>query len=74
MAIFRGAEDEAQTLDPQLLVLGDQRVSSVMTSRKDVVAFNIGMTADEIKEELAAELHDSYPVFDSEREEVRGVV
>lgn len=56
------------------LVLGDQRVSSVMTSRKDVVAFNIGMTADEIKEELAAELHDSYPVFDSEREEVRGVV
>lgn len=54
------------------LVLGDQRVSSVMTSRKDVVAFNIGMTADEIKEELAAELHDSYPVFDSEREEVRG--
>ena len=50
------------------LVLGDQRVSSVMTSRKDVVAFNIGMTAD------AAELHDSYPVFDSEREEVRGVV
>ena len=56
------------------LVLGDQRVSSVMTSRKDVVAFNIGMTADEIKEERAAELHDSYPVFDSEREEVRGVV
>lgn len=56
------------------LVLGDQRVSSVMTSRKDVVAFNIGMTADEIKEELAAELHDSYSVFDSEREEVRGVV
>ena len=62
------------------LVLGDQRVSSVMTggggggSRKDVVVFNIGMTADEIKEELAAELHDSYPVFDSEREEVRGVV
>lgn len=56
------------------LVLGVQRVSSVMTSRKDVVAFNIGMTADEIKEELAAELHDSYPVFDSEREEVRGVV
>ena len=56
------------------LVLGDQRVSSVMTGRKDVVAFNIGMTADEIKEELAAELHDSYPVFDSEREEVRGVV
>ena len=56
------------------LVLGDQRVSSVMTSRKDVVAFNIGTTADEIKEELAAELHDSYPVFDSEREEVRGVV
>ncbi len=56
------------------LVLGDQRVSSVMTSRKDVVAFNIGMTADEIKGELAAELHDSYPVFDSEREEVRGVV
>ena len=56
------------------LVLGDQRVSSGMTSRKDVVAFNIGMTADEIKEELAAELHDSYPVFDSEREEVRGVV
>ena len=59
---------------PRALGLGGQRVSSVMTSRKDVVAFNIGMTADEIKEELAAELHDSYPVFDSEREEVRGVV
>lgn len=56
------------------LVLGDQRVSSVMTSRKDVMAFDLGMTPDEIKAILATELHDSYPVFDTEREEVKGMV
>ncbi|MDE6529036.1 MAG: hemolysin family protein, partial [Muribaculaceae bacterium] len=57
------------------LVLGDQRVSSVMTSRKDVATLNISMTAAEIKTQLAEELHDSYPVFDGdEHEEVRGMV
>lgn len=56
------------------LVLGDQRVSSVMTSRKEVAALDLDMTAAEIKAQLAAELHDSYPVFDTEHEEVKGMV
>lgn len=56
------------------LVMGDQSVASIMTCRKDIVSLDLDMTADRIKKVLGEELHDSYPVFDSEHEEVKGVV
>lgn len=56
------------------LVLGDQRVASIMTCRKDVVSLTADMTPQQIKEIVASELHDTYPVLDRKRESVRGTV
>ncbi|MFG6380851.1 MAG: hemolysin family protein [Muribaculum sp.] len=56
------------------LVMGDLRVASIMTCRKEIVTVDIDMTAAQVKEVLADELHDSYPVLDGDHEDVKGVV
>ena len=45
-----------------------------MTCRKEIVTVDIDMTAAQVKEVLAHELHDSYPVLDGDHEDVKGVV
>ena len=52
------------------LVMGDLRVASIMTCRKEIVTVDIDMTAAQVKEVLAHELHDSYPVLDGDHEDV----
>lgn len=56
------------------LVLGDQRVASIMTCRKDIVTLDIDMSIDDIKRSIASELHDTYPVLDNNHEEIKGTV
>lgn len=56
------------------LVLGDQRVASIMTCRKDIVTLDIDMSIDDIKRSIASELHDTYPVLDDNHEEIKGTV
>lgn len=56
------------------LMLGDQSVSSIMTSRKQIVALSIDMDADEIIERISSELHDSYPVMNEEGDNTIGAV
>ena len=56
------------------LVLGDQRVASIMTCRKDIVTLEIDMSTDDIKRSIASELHDTYPVLDENHEEIKGTV
>lgn len=72
------ASGEVQPVEKDImnrtLMLGDQRVASIMTCRKDVIALNTRMTALEVKERVASELHDTYPVFDDEGVDVIGTV
>lgn len=72
------ASGEVQAVERDImtraLVLGDQRVASIMTNRKDVVSLTVDMSPRRIKEIISAELHDTYPVLDSRRESVRGTV
>lgn len=64
-----------QDIMERALVLGDRRVSSIMTPKIDVVALRLSMSAHEIKQHISDELHDSYPVYcDSESKEICGVV
>lgn len=56
------------------LALGNQRVSSIMTCRKDVVTLKSDMTTAEIRDTLSSELHDSYPVIDVTTSDVIGTV
>lgn len=64
-----------QDIMERALVLGDMRVSSIMTPKVDVAAMQLDMTAEEVRSLLAAELHTSYPVYcDASRKSVCGVV
>lgn len=52
-----------QDIMERALVLGDLRVSSIMTPKVDVSALRLDMTADEIRVKLSQELHTAYPVY-----------
>lgn len=64
-----------QNIMERALVLGDLRVSSIMTPKVDVASLRLGMTADQVRHQLSEELHSSYPVYcDSARNSVCGMV
>ncbi len=52
-----------QDIMERALVLGDLRVSSIMTPKVDVISMNLEMTAEEVRERLSEELHTYYPVY-----------
>jgi putative hemolysin len=54
--------------------LGDLRVSSLMTHRRDLVGIYIDKPADLIREDVEAELHSFYPVFKGPDYETLGVI
>lgn len=64
-----------QDIMERALVLGDLRVSSIMTPKVDITALSLDMDAEQIRARLSEQLHNSYPVYccDSKRE-VCGVV
>lgn len=72
------ASGEVQQVEKEImnrtLMLGDQRVSSIMTSRKDLITLNIDMNPAEIQDRIANNLHDTYPVLDEDGDETLGVV
>lgn len=63
-----------QDIMERALVLGDLRVASIMTVRKDVTCLNVGMTSDDVMQIISQELHSSYPVYDSQRSDIIGVI
>lgn len=67
-------QEVEQDIMERVLVLGDQRISSIMTWRKDLVCMDISFTPLQIKEVITQNLHDAYPVIDSGMDNLRGIV
>lgn len=64
-----------QDIMERALVLGDLRVSSIMTPKVDVAALRLDMSASEVRRQLSEELHSSYPVYcDKSSHSVCGMV
>lgn len=63
-----------QDIMERALVLGDLRVESIMTIRGDIVYLSVNMTWEEVMRIISQELHSSYPVYDSEKTDVIGIV
>lgn len=64
-----------QDIMERALVLGDLRVLSIMTPKVDVSSLRLDMTAEEVREQLSAELHNAYPVYcNQNRNAVCGIV
>lgn len=63
-----------QDIMERVLVLGDLRVESIMTVRGDVATLSVNMTSDDVMSRISQELHSSYPVYDSTKSEIIGIV
>lgn len=63
-----------QDIMERALVLGDLRVESIMTVRGEVACFCVTMTADDVRQLIAHELHSSYPVYNADKSGIIGVI
>ena len=63
-----------QDIMERVLVLGDLRVESIMTVRGDVATLSVNMTSNDVMDRISQELHSSYPVYDSTKSEIIGIV
>lgn len=77
--ISEGAKDgEVQQVEQDIMgrvfLLGDLKVSSLMTHRSEVVALDISMSGQQVREVLEQNICESYPVIDRTFDNVQGVV
>ena len=54
--------------------LGDRKVASLMTHKMDVVILNITNTAQEVRLLLSENIHSFYPVYETTRDNIIGIV
>lgn len=58
----------------RVFALGDRRIASLMTTRGDLVFINIHDRVDTVVKIINQDLHRVYPVWDTDKDEVVGVV
>lgn len=63
-----------QDIVERVFHIGDRKVNSLMTHRKDVVYLSENDTFEEIKTKIFQELHSVYPVCKDNLDEVSGVI
>lgn len=76
--IQEGAESgEVQEVEQDIMervfVMGDLKVSSIMTYRKELVCLDIHMNAIEVRNIIHDSLYEAYPVIDGTLEKVCGI-
>lgn len=67
-------KDLEQDIMLRALAMGDQRVSSIMTPKIDLVTLDVDMPADRIKEIIRQDTHSCYPVYDADHSSIIGIV
>ncbi len=61
-----------QDIVERVFLMGDLTVGSIMTSKHDLVWFDIEMTADEVRKVMSEEIYENYPVADGDLDHVKG--
>ena len=71
-------EGEVQPMEQDIVqrvfLMGDLKVSSIMTHKTDIVWIDSRMTSEEIRTLVAEHLYESYPVAEGDLDHVLGVV
>ena len=67
-------QEVEQDIVERVFMLGDLKVSSLMTHRSDVTALDVRMSSAQIREVLKNNLYEMYPVIDRDFDNVKGVV
>lgn len=63
-----------QDIMQRVFMLGDLKVSSIMTHKSDIVWFDVDLSAEEVKVKLSDQLYEFYPVAEGDLDHVKGVV
>ena len=63
-----------QDIVNRVFSVGDRSVSSLMTSRKKMTALDLTDTRDEVKRVVMEDMHNFYPVYDSDKQDIVGIV
>jgi len=77
--VSEGMEDgEIQQIERDIVnrvfSVGDRSVSSLMTSRKQMTTLDVNDDKEEIKRLASEDMHNFYPVYDSEEQDIIGIV
>lgn len=67
-------QEVEQDIMERVFLLGDLKVSSLMTHRSDVVTLDVNMNKEQIREVMKRNLHEIYPVIDRNFDNIIGVV
>jgi len=71
-------EGEVQEIEQDIVnrvfSVGDRSVSSLMTSRTKMTALDLTDSKDEVKKLVSEDMHNFYPVYDSEEQDIVGIV
>ena len=71
-------EGEVQPVEKDIMqrvfLLGDLKVSSIMTHKSDIVWLDMDMTADEVRALVNENLFEFYPIADGDLDHVKGIV
>lgn len=74
-----GAESgEVQEMEENIMkrafAMGDMQVSYIMTPKSEITILDLGMDSDEAASAIRGNVHYSYPVYDSDRQAIAGIV
>ena len=71
-------EGEVQEIEQDIVnrvfSVGDRSVSSLMTSRKKMTSLDLTDTREEVKKLVSLDMHNFYPVYDSDVQDIVGIV
>ena len=63
-----------QDIVQRVFMLGDLKVSSIMTHKNDIVWLDTGMNPAEVSKVMEEEMHDFYPIADGNLDHIEGVI
>lgn len=63
-----------QDIVQRVFLLGDLKVSSIMTHKNDIVWLDTDMTPAEVSEVIKEQLHDFYPIAEGNLDHIKGVI
>ncbi len=67
-------QEVEQDIMERVLVLGDLKISSIMTHRKELETIDIHATKEEIEKTIEESTFEAYPVVDGDLENIKGIV
>ncbi len=63
-----------QDIMERVFLMGDLKVSAIMTHRSDVACIDISASREQVRAILTEDLHDNYPVVDGSLDDIKGII